>query len=131
MGNTLMKKPHKYRAKRTECGAGHSHPSAMEARRCGELHLLQRAGEIKNLKFATKFPFKIIDKVTGEEKLMFTYVCDFEYHEPDYTHSTNKRDYVLWNLVIEDVKGAKTRLYTLKKKIMKAHYGIEIRETKA
>lgn len=98
---------HKYRAVRTTCGAGHSHPSKAEAKRCDELHLLQRAGEITHLELQPKFPIHI------EGKLVCTYVADFAYF-PQKPERTGR--------VIEDVKGALTPIYRLKKKLVEAYY---------
>jgi Protein of unknown function (DUF1064) len=50
----------KYRAKKTICTHGHTHDSGKEARRCDELHLLERAGQIVGLQVHPQFWF-IID----------------------------------------------------------------------
>jgi hypothetical protein len=47
---------------------------------------------------------------------MFTYIADFTYFEKDGQQ------------VIEDVKGVRTPVYRLKKKIIEAEYGIAITE---
>lgn len=73
---------HKYNAKKTTCNNGHSHPSKKEARRCDELHLLQRSGEISNLEYEPVFHF-----VINGEKLMMRngqparFTPDFQYFE--------------------------------------------------
>ena len=103
---------HKYRAVRTECGAGHSHPSKAEARRCDELHLLQRAGQIHNLEREVAFPVH----VNGIK--VFTYRGDFAYF--------NDKE-----RVVEDVKGVLTPVYRLKKKLVEAYYqGVKIVEVR-
>lgn len=94
---------HKYRAQRTECGAGHSHPSKAEARRCDDLHLLQKAGQIHDLSQQPKFPCV----VNGIK--VCTYVADFSYRE-------GGRE------TIEDTKGVITPIYRLKKKLVEALY---------
>lgn len=98
---------HKYRAQRTTCNSGHSHPSKAEARRCDQLHLLQRAGEITHLVLEPKFPVHI----NGVK--VFEYRADFAYFplKPDKG-----------GRVIEDVKGVLTPIYKLKKKCVEAHY---------
>ncbi len=105
-------KQHKYRAQRTDCGAGHSHPSKAEARRCDELHLLQRAGKISHLEREVAFPFRV------DGAVIFTYRADFAYFEDQAR-------------VIEDVKGCPTPVYKLKKKLIEAQYrGVKIVEVK-
>lgn len=85
--------------------------SQKEARRYGELRLLERAKEISGLQLQPRFPI-VINGVK-----VCTYVADFGY--VDHTGSP----------IVEDVKGMKTPIYNLKKKLMKAVHGIDIRET--
>jgi hypothetical protein len=104
---------HKYRAVRTVCSAGHSHPSKAEAKRCGELRLLEQLGEIARLEQQPRFPCKI------NGTLICTYVADFAYFD-------NERR------VIEDVKGQPTPVYKLKKKLVEALFpGTVIVEVRA
>lgn len=104
---------HKYRAQRTECANGHSHPSKAEARRCDELHLLQRAGKITNLSREVSFP------VFMNGTKVFTYKADFVYFTPEAR-------------IVEDVKGYATPVYKLKKKLVEAYYrGTKIVEVRA
>lgn len=107
---------HKYRAQRTDCQAGHSHPSKAEAKRCDELHLLERAGEITHLTLQPKFPVHINGaKVT-------TYIADFSYF-PLLPEKGGR--------IIEDVKGILTPMYRLKKKMVEAYYpGVKIVEVR-
>lgn len=52
-----MAREHKYNAKRTVCAAcGGAHPSKHEAKRCADLHLLQRCGVIRDLRTQVAFP---------------------------------------------------------------------------
>ncbi len=84
--------------------------SKREAKRYGELKLLQRLGTIHNLELQPRFPLK----VNGE--LICTYVGDFGYFEK------NAR-------VIEDSKGYRTREYITKKKLLLAlNPGLDHRE---
>lgn len=102
----------KYRAKRTEA-FGIVFDSAKEARRYGDLVLLQRAGEITHLRRQETFKFYV------EGVLIGSYRCDFAYTENG-------------KVIVEDVKSPVTRklpLYQMKKKLMKALFGIEILET--
>lgn len=102
----------KYNAIRTEVD-GIKFASQAEARRYQELKILEASGEIKDLKLQHKFPIMV------NEIKVCVYICDFIYREV----SINR-------VVVEDVKGVKTPEYRLKKKLMFACYGIEIRETK-
>lgn len=84
--------------------------SKKEARRYQELLLMQRAGEIWNLKRQVRYPLE----VNGIK--ICTYVSDFEYD----THGGH---------VTEDVKGySGNRVYIIKRKLMLACFGITIIE---
>lgn len=86
-------------------------PSKAEGRRYVELKQMEVAGIIRDLRLQAPFPFAIGDD------LMFTYVCDFFYEDVQ----TGLK-------VIEDVKGVRTPVFKLKKKIIEKYYGIEITE---
>lgn len=102
-------KKHKYSAKKTEAH-GKKFPSKKEAARWGELLLLEKAGAISNLEYQPRYPLR----VNGQ--LICTYVADSDYFE------NNKR-------VVEDVKGFKTPVYRLKKKLLLAlNPGLDHRE---
>ena len=100
----------KYRNKPTTLG-GHRFASRAEAKRYGELLLLERVGAITDIVVQPRFPLVINDVRVG------TYIGDFAYHRNN-------------NLVVEDVKSAptKTQLYKLKKSMMKAIHGIDVLE---
>ena len=85
--------------------------SKAEARRYGELLLLQRLGTISSLVCQPRFPLIVNGIKIG------TYVGDFAYMEGNIQ-------------VIEDVKSpaTKTATYKLKKALMKALYHKEIKE---
>ena len=93
----------KYRAIKSECANKHVHDSKLEAGRCDELHALQASGALSRLELQPEFPFYV------GGRLIFTYVADFAWFTADCR-------------VIEDVKGVKTRIYALKKKLIQAHY---------
>lgn len=95
--------------------------SKKEAARYGELKLMQRAKLIRNLEIQPQFPLMVGGEYLDPVKVA-TYKGDFKYEE----HTPN--GYVKWTEVVEDVKGIKTPVYNLKKKLMKAIHGIEIRE---
>lgn len=102
---------HKYNAKATVVD-GIKFPSRREANRYGELKLLERAGEIAQLEMQIRFPLKI------DGFLVATYVLDFRYY-----------DNVKNEIIHEECKGFKTDVYQIKKKLMRAIYGIELMET--
>jgi len=86
--------------------------SAKESRRYSELKLLEKAGVIHSLTLQPRF-----DLIVNGTKCGF-YKADFKYVE-------NSRE------VVEDVKSpmtAKLPVYRLKKKLVKAIYGIDIVE---
>ena len=84
--------------------------SKAEAKRYMELKLLERAGEIENLTLQPKFDCVI------DGKKVCSYRADFSYF------TREKR-------VVEDVKGYKTSVYKLKKKLVEALFaGVTITE---
>ena len=98
----------KYRAVRTTVN-GLEFASQKEARRYQALLLLERAGQIRDLELQPRFPCHVNDL------LVCTYVADFRYAENG-----------AW--IVEDVKGMKTDVYRIKAKLVKAIYGITIKE---
>ena len=102
----------KYHNKKTVIG-DMTFDSQAEARRYQELKLLEAAGEIRDLGLHHKFPF-----IVNDIKIGF-YACDFIYHDKS------------GQVVVEDVKGVKTAVYQLKKKLMFALYHIVIVEVAA
>lgn len=109
---TLRKRP-KYGNRRTVVD-GFTFDSQAEARRYLLLKALQKSGHIKKLERQVKYLLAV------EGTKIADYVCDFRYID-------EKRQV----LVVEDVKGVKTPVYRLKKKLMKAIYGIDIVEVAA
>jgi hypothetical protein len=85
--------------------------SKVEAGRYGELCLLQRAGVIRNLTIHRRYPLEV------NGVLAATYEADFVYERDEIS-------------VVEDVKSTptRTREYRIKKKLMKAIHGLDIRE---
>tara|TARA_R100001082_G_scaffold8635_1_gene5056 strand:- start:2063 stop:2380 length:318 start_codon:yes stop_codon:yes gene_type:complete len=101
----------KYRAVKTEVD-GIVFDSKREAARYMELMLLERAGEISHLELQPKY-----DCIINGKKIC-TYKADFRY----FTKLGN---------IVEDVKGVKTPIYRLKKKLVEALYaGVTIQEIK-
>lgn len=102
----------RYSAKRTEGPNGKFYHSKKEAQRAHELYLLQKIGAVHNLR--EQVPFVVVPKAGGERAV--TYRADFVYEENGVQ-------------VVEDVKGHRTQLYDLKRKLMVWVHGIKIRET--
>lgn len=91
--------------------------SAREARRWGELRLMERAGEIRNLRRQVRIPLEGRDgpvtfKPSGRKAF---YVADFAYQDRRLG----------WAEVIEDSKGHETEVFKLKRAILAA-MGVEI-----
>jgi len=86
--------------------------SYVECGRYRYLKLIERLGEIKNLTLQPKFDFTL----PNVKKKLFTYIADFAY--------TDKKN----NQIIEDLKGFKTPIYRLKKKLIEAQHNIKITE---
>lgn len=96
---------HKFKAKPCEDG-GIKFASKKERKRYRELKILQNTGEV--LFFLRQVPFHLEAGVK--------YVCDY---------------LVFWTngeVTIEDVKGIKTDMYIVKKKMVEAIYPVTIRE---
>lgn len=91
---------------------GYRFDSKMEERRYQVLKLMERAGEIDSL---IVHPLFVLHSV-GMQPIC-KYEADFSYYQGE-------------EKIIEDVKGVKTSIYNLKKKMMLAEYGIKILETK-
>ena len=108
----LLTTRRKYRNQPVEID-GHKFASKAEARRYGELDLLARAGQITDLELQPKFVFELNGVRIG------SYKADFRYWLP---HSPLA--------IVEDVKSpaSKTQAYQLRKRMMKAFHGIEVRE---
>ena len=119
----------KYHAKKVTQN-GITYDSKKEARRHSELLLLERAGVITELKRQVKFVLlpahyeaferygkngqRIKDGQRCVERAVF-YVADFTYKQDG-------------KLVVEDVKGIRTKEYILKRKMLLHFYNIKIRE---
>ena len=109
----------KFRAKPTVCQQGHKHASKREAARCGELHLLQRAGAIAMLTIEPTFVLQIagvaINMGNGQRAK----------YRPDFTYLEGGKK------VAEDVKGFIVRDFPLRAAVFRAAYpDIELRVIK-
>lgn len=113
-GRELLSRPakrkNKYGAVKTVCD-GITFASSAEAKRYGELRLLEKRGFIRNLAVQPEFPFEI------DGKRIFVYRADFIYFEGD-------------GRVVEETKGFQTPVWRLKQKLIEAQYGFKITVTK-
>jgi hypothetical protein len=106
-----QQKAHKYRAKGCRVD-GRWFPSQRQGRRYEELKLLVLGGTITDLQIDNReTTFRL--EVNGQ--LVCKYRADAVYRERG-------------KLVVEDSKGFPTEVYKLKRKLMQACLGIEIRE---
>lgn len=100
--------------------------SEREAARFAELKVLQAMGKIRNLRLQANFTLvEGYTTIEGKRIKPMVYRADFAYEratEPD------RNGAVYWLREVEDVKGAKTKDYLLKKKLMQDKFGITIRE---
>lgn len=108
-------KENKYKNKKCEY-KGMKFDSIKEMRYYAKLELLQKAGEITDLKRQVEFvlieTFKLEDKTYRKTK----YIADFTYKDKNGKYH------------VVDTKGIRTDVYLLKKKLMAWKYGIEIEE---
>ena len=115
------KKTNKYGAEKTTLD-GVEYDSKKEANRYAQLKILERIGEIKNLRRQVKYVLIPKQKKSdGTIERECYYKADFVYDKDGKT-------------VVEDVKGyrnpstAAYGIYTIKRKLMLERYGIEIKE---
>ena len=132
---TIPASRHKYGAKPVTVDGIRFH-STKEAARYGELKLLLKAGDARQLRLQPRYALipltgdprglRDVNAATWTMKVLPVayYVADFEYEESDRGYGGIK-----WSLVVEDSKGVKTEVYKLKKRWFEAQYGIRIRET--
>jgi hypothetical protein len=102
-----MKPRSKYRNKKTTID-GIAFDSVWEAQRYSELAILQKAGEIKNLRL--QVVFELIPKQPSERAVK--YIADFVYEQDGLT-------------IVEDTKSQPTRKkpdYVIKRKLFKMRY---------
>lgn len=89
---------------------GRTFDSKKEATRAGELELLKKAGEVTEVEYQPEFP------VVVNGKKICKYIADF------------RVTYADGHVEVEDVKGMRTQVYRIKKKMVEALYGIKIIE---
>ena len=96
---------------------GMTFDSVREAKRYRELSLLQRAGEISDLRTQVKYPLiPAQKKPSGGTERAVTYTADFVYKDKSGRE------------IVEDSKGMRTQQYIIRRKLMLWLHGIEIKE---
>jgi hypothetical protein len=100
---------------------GMTFDSKKELKRYQELEIMEKAGEIRKLKFHPA-PYEL----SPDPK-----ICKIKYY-PDFIYELKvhiaENRYGFMD-VVEDCKGVKTPVYNLKKKLLHAKYGIIIKES--
>ena len=110
-------KANKYKAQKCEF-KGEKFDSRKELQRWLELRLLERSGEITELKRQVKFelvPAQKDEKGKCLERAV-TYIADFVYKDQQ------------GKMVVEDTKGMRTKEYIIKRKLMLYLHRIRIKE---
>ena len=96
---------------------GMTFDSVKEAKRYRDLSLLQRAGEISDLRTQVKYTLVPSQKKpSGGTERPVTYTADFVYKDKDGKE------------VVEDAKGVRTQQYTIRRKLMLERHRIEVKE---
>ena len=109
------RKQNKYGAKKTQF-MGYTFDSRWEAERWGQLTAMERAGAIRDLERQIKY-----DIIVNDQKSC-RYIADFRYTQVEEDGSETK--------IVEDAKGVETADFKLKKKLMLAVHGIDIKLSK-
>lgn len=104
----------KYHNKKTEVD-GIVFDSKKEAGRYIVLKMMEETGEIRDLRRQVKYELIPKQRIDGKIHREVYYIADFVYIKDG-------------EIVVEDVKGFRTDVYKLKRKMMKAKYGIEVKE---
>lgn len=106
-------KKSKYSSAKTDID-GIRFDSKKEAEFYAELKLREKAGEISHLRLQPRYLLQEAFKYNGKQHREIEYVADFEYIENGET-------------VVVDVKGFKTAVYMLKKKLFLYKYGDKVK----
>jgi hypothetical protein len=96
---------------------GRKFRSKAEGARYMELLLLEKSGQIHDLRLQVPFDLVPAVVINGKKKKAMRYYADFVYTLPD------------GGRVIEDVKGYETDIYKMKRHMMKAFLGLDITES--
>lgn len=111
-----MKKINKYRNKKV-IYKGIKFDSMRERNYFLKIELLEEAGLIKDLEIQKKFILQKGFKLNGKSRREISYIADF------YFYDVKKQKYR-----VIDVKGYRTDVYKIKKKLFESKYQIEIEE---
>jgi len=95
---------------------GRTYDSIKEMNWAMKFHALAAAGKIRNLR--EQVPFDLVPAFEKGQRAI-TYRADFTFEE-------NREN--IWVPVVLDVKGHKTEVYRIKKRLMRHVHGIEIEE---
>ena len=120
-----MDKPRKYHNRKCtttlpENGKTITFDSEKEARHFENLRLRLHYNDIRDLKLQVNFTLQEgFTTAEGERVRPIVYRADFVYQEPSPTG---------WRTVVEDVKGVRTKEYSMKRKMMLEKFGVDIRE---
>lgn len=112
----FIKKPNKYRNKKILID-GKKFDSIKEGNRYKELKLLQKIGKISELRLQPTYLLQDSFKIENKTIRAIKYIADFEYID----NETGEK-------IVEDVKGVKTDVYKLKKKLFQHKYNMNIKE---
>ena len=106
----------KYRNQKVKVN-GEKFDSKKEAERWAQLRLLEKVGEITDLKRQVSFELIPSQKIGGKvvERACY-YIADFVYLDSK------------GHIVIEDAKGVRTKEYIIKRKLMLWVHGVHIHE---
>ena len=124
---------HKYRAIKTTVD-GITFDSKKEAKRYTELKLLEKTGMITHLELQPTYQITVNGVNICKYKADFRYFTVRQENREQYTNS--KGEWIVPTMtgdkegqIVEDVKGFKTPIYRLKKKLVEACYpGTQIKE---
>ena len=110
----------KYRNQRVTDEDGLKFDSKAEHRHWLFLKARESAGEITALRRQVVFELAPPVEIQGRIKRALRYIADFVYTDPATGHE-----------VVEDVKGAVTQAWEIKRHLMASVHGIEVREIRA
>lgn len=103
-------KPSKYHNTKTKA-SGRTFDSKKEAKRFHELQLLERTGKIRDLELQPEFVLQENYKRGGKTIRAIIYRADFRYFDIEKNCT-----------IVEDVKGLRTEVYLIKKKLLLYKY---------
>ena len=106
----MTKYYNKYHSKKTTIDSI-TFDSRAEAQRYAELKMLQKCGAIRDLRLQPTYLLQEGFKKNGKTYRKIEYKADFEYF-----------DIQQGKVIVEDVKGIKTEVYKLKKKLFEYKY---------